>query len=324
MRSSGIAAPFTSTKGRAARGEAAVEGAGDDLLADAALAGDEDARVRGPGPPDLLAQARHRGALAEERLLLLQPLPLPRDLAGEDVPLAGEAAPLERLLERQEDPLERERLLEEVVGAALHGLDGRLHRAVPRDHEDGQVVAARADLVEDGEAVDVGEPDVEEERRGRGAARLGEPREDRRPVLELLHAVPLVAEDLRERPPDAGRVVADEHRHAPRPGALTVSSARGASRGRPFEDEAASARRILLQDDPPAVLGGDARGDGEAEAEAVRLRREGRLEDEGALLGRNPGPVVGDDDAGPPLLDGDADGDLARRRASRRRRCRRG
>ena len=45
------------------------------------------------------------------------------------------------------------------------------------------------------------------------------------------------------------------------------------------------------------MFGGDARGDGEPEAEAVLLRRVRRLEDERPLLGRDPGPVVGDDDA---------------------------
>ena len=227
MRSSGNRRAVHLDERAGGAGRSPVEAARGDLLADAALAGDEDARVRGPGPADLLAQAGHHGPLAEERLLLLQPLPLPRHLAGEDVALAGEAAPLERPFERQEDPLERERLLEEVVGAALDGLDRRLHRPVPRDHHDRQVVAAGADLVEDGEAVDVGEPDVEEERPGRSAARLGKPVEDRRPVLELLHAIPLVAEDLRERSADSRRVVADEDRRPPAGGAHGLLRARG-------------------------------------------------------------------------------------------------
>ncbi len=211
-------------------GRSPVEAACGHLLADAALAGDENARIRGAGPADLLAQAGHRGPFAEERLLLLQPLPLPRHLAGEDVALASEAASLERPLERQEDPLERERLLEEVVGAAFDRLDRRLHRPVPRDHHDRQVMASGADLVEDGKAVDVGEPDVEEEGAGRGAARLGEPAEDRRSVLELLHAIPLVAEDLGESSPDSRRVVADEHRHPPAGGAQGLLRARGVTR----------------------------------------------------------------------------------------------
>ena len=95
----------------------AVQRPRDELLARPALAGDEDARVRGARPRDLGLQARHRGALAEEDLLLRGARVAVRELAPEVVALAREARALERLLERQEDALEREGLLEEVVRA---------------------------------------------------------------------------------------------------------------------------------------------------------------------------------------------------------------
>ena len=118
---------------RARRG--AVESPRDELLARPALSRDEDARVRGARARDLGLQARHRGAFAEEDLLLGGARVAARELASQVVALAREAAAFERLLERQEDALEGERLLEEVVRAALDGPDGRLDRAVPRDHD---------------------------------------------------------------------------------------------------------------------------------------------------------------------------------------------
>src|ERR1035438_1346249 len=76
------------------------------------------------------------------------------------------------------------------------------------------------------------------------------------------------------------------------PSVMRLSFACGRSRGRPFEEEAASVRDILLHADAPRVLGGDARDDGEAEARAPRLRRVGRVEDTLPLRFGNARPVV--------------------------------
>src|ERR1019366_8019308 len=76
------------------------------------------------------------------------------------------------------------------------------------------------------------------------------------------------------------------------PSVMRRSFACGRSRGRPFEEEAASVRDILLHADAPRVLGGDARDDGEAEARAPRLRRVGRVEDTLPLRFGNARPEV--------------------------------
>ena len=210
----------------------------DELLARPALSRDEDPRVRRARAGDLGLEARHRGALAEKNLVLGVARVAARELAPEVVALAGEAAPLERLLERQEDALEGERLLEEVVRAALDGRDGRLDGPVPRDHDDGAREAARAEAVEDREAVHVRQPDVEED--GVGQARRRSVRDGVLAEADGVHRVALVAEDLAERLTDPGLVVADEDaRRAIRP-------VTRASRGRPLEEESASVGSILL------------------------------------------------------------------------------
>jgi hypothetical protein len=71
-------------------------------------------------------------------------------------------------------------------------------------------------------------------------------------------------------------------------------------RGRQDHTERSARTRHALGLDAPAVRGDDAVGDREAEAGAGPdlLRREERLEDAAEALGRDPGPVVPDGDAG--------------------------
>src|ERR1019366_6533640 len=127
---------------------------------------------------NLVEKTRHRGSGAEKRLPGRILAGTAQELVSQLVALTLETAPLEHLVERQEDALEGQGFLEKIVCAALDGLDRRVHRAVPRDHNDGRPEACRAQPVEHGEAVEIRQPDVEKDRVG---------------------AEPLLAEGTRER-----------------------------------------------------------------------------------------------------------------------------
>src|SRR5262249_53418331 len=60
--------------------------------------------------------------------------------------------------------VEIDRFEEVLVGAALHGLDGRLGRRVGGDEDDGEARVELTDAVEDVEAAHVGQADVEDDR----------------------------------------------------------------------------------------------------------------------------------------------------------------
>ena len=65
-RVSGIPAQLTVTSARSDAGALAVEGGGDELLADAALAGDEHLRVRARDAIDFFAELPHGDAAADQ------------------------------------------------------------------------------------------------------------------------------------------------------------------------------------------------------------------------------------------------------------------
>src|SRR6266545_4226964 len=74
-----------------------------------------------------------------------------------------EAGMLEGALHDEERLLERERLLDEVVGAELGRLDGGLDGAMAGDHHHGGLPPPLLDLGQRLEAVHAGHPDVEED-----------------------------------------------------------------------------------------------------------------------------------------------------------------
>ena len=115
-----------------------VERAGDHLLARPRLPAQQHAHVAGRDAPDRLVDLLHRGMAPDERAELphlLEPGPERADLLGE--PLGGEGA-----LGEEQRLVEIEGLGQVVVGALLHRLDRRLHRAV-RGHDDDLRVGAK-------------------------------------------------------------------------------------------------------------------------------------------------------------------------------------
>src|SRR5256885_9676119 len=154
-------------------------------------------RRRGGG--DLLAEPADRLAVADDLRTLDEAL-------AQGGVLAREARVLERPRDREQRLLERERLLDEVVGAELGGLHGGLDRAVPGDHHDERVGAEALDLGKRLEAVHALHPDVEEGEVGR---LVGDDPERVRTAADGGDAVALVLQDAAQGRLDRGLVVDD-------------------------------------------------------------------------------------------------------------------
>jgi hypothetical protein len=134
----------------------AVNRARDELLAGAVLAGDEHARRRGGHLGDAVLQRPQRVRLPHHLEARVDALAQPRVLLGE-------LHVLERVAQQHQDAVGVERLLEDVVGAELGRLDGRLDRRVPADHDDGRSRVVLAEQLQRLEPVHAGHLDVEED-----------------------------------------------------------------------------------------------------------------------------------------------------------------
>ncbi len=122
-----------------------VDGAGDQFLAGAALAEDEDVDVLGGDAADGLAHLLHDEAAADDAVAGL--------LGRQHRRHVHEPRRLEGPLQHVREPFQVERLGQVVEGALLHGLDGRFRGAVGRDeqHRPFRVdLAQRAEDVEPG------------------------------------------------------------------------------------------------------------------------------------------------------------------------------
>src|SRR5881628_269701 len=117
------------------------------------------APTNGRGRRDLLAQGAHHRALADDLRALAQPL-------LERLVLLLETRVIERPRHGQQGLLERQRLLDEVVGAEPGRLDRRLDGAVAGDHHDRGAGPQALHLGQRLEAVAAGHPDVEEDEVG--------------------------------------------------------------------------------------------------------------------------------------------------------------
>jgi hypothetical protein len=178
----------------------AVDGAGHELLAHPALAGDEHGRARGRGAPHRLPDLLEGAAAAHHAVAVVEDEPQPPVLLGE-------ALLAERVPRGDQDALAVGRLLDEVEGAQLHRLHRRLHRAVAGEDNDGRRAVLLLQLLQDLEPVHLGHLDVEEHEVRR--LLLGE-LEPHRPVRGEEDLVALVLEDHLEGRADGVLVVDDE------------------------------------------------------------------------------------------------------------------
>ena len=177
-----------------------VDAAGDQFLTRTVLAGDQHAAVARGGLGNETEKLPDRFAVAHDLVLLL-------DLRFEGANLLLELSAAERVRDGEQNPLERKRLFHEVRGAQAHGLHRRFDRSMARDHDHGQIGVDGLNPVEGLDAIDAGQPHVEQHqfiavrfhRLDPGLARL-----------DRIDAISLVGQDAGERGPDSGLVVNDQ------------------------------------------------------------------------------------------------------------------
>ena len=138
------AAQLTATNALDRARAAGVNRARGELLSRAGLAGDEHRPRRRGGAPDQILHLRHRAALADERVERRDRLNLPL----QQVDLARELAPIDRRSDAHQQLVAEERLLHEVDGAELHGLDRGVDRAEAGHDDEGRVHAHVAELAQ--------------------------------------------------------------------------------------------------------------------------------------------------------------------------------
>ncbi len=139
-----------------------VDGVGDQLLAGAVLALDEDVRFAGRDALDQLEELLHLLALADHVLELVAVLQLRLEL----LVLVDQRLLLDRLLELVEQALGVDRLLEKVERAGLHRLDRSRDVALPGDDDDLGFGIELLELAHQLDAVDVGQHHVGDDRVG--------------------------------------------------------------------------------------------------------------------------------------------------------------
>ena len=137
----------------------------DELLADAALAGDEHRGVGGRGAADGGHHVLQPRALADH---------LMADLDGllQHAVLVAQLPRIERVAEADEHALARERLLDEIERALFRRFDGGADRSVARHDDDRERVVDVAQPLEDLDAIHAGHLHVEQHEIGSFA--LGE------------------------------------------------------------------------------------------------------------------------------------------------------
>ena len=188
-----MAPQLTAMNGCSARGPMRVDHPRGELLAAAGLAVDEHRRLALRQAVDEPAHLHHRGGFAQQ-LVARRGLRLFRHL--------------ERLLDERAQLLQRDRLREVVERAGLERGDRVLGAAVGGDHGDRDVEPLLVDVLDDAQALAVGQPHVGEAQVERllveEADRLGDRLRSRR-------VEPHPRERELEQLEEVGLVVDDEH-----------------------------------------------------------------------------------------------------------------
>ena len=150
---------------------------------------------------DLLAQLADLVALADHHEAAI-------DVRAQCAIFRFELALTERVAHDEDRLVERERLFDEVERAHLDRADGGLDVAVARDDDDFRVDAALAQARQSRQAIDAGQPHVEQDDIHRLASDHGE---TRFPTRHRLDVVPFVAQHARKRGPHARFVINDQN-----------------------------------------------------------------------------------------------------------------
>ena len=172
---------------------------GDQFLARAALAVDQDGGVALGDPADGLVDLLHRGRVPDQPAFVLL-----ADLRAEHVHLERQATHIDRLPHQDVHLVEIEGLGDVIEGAATHGLDGVLHGRLCRHDDDRNGAPAGLDLFERLEPAHARHADVHE--RDRDVA-LADPLQGLRRVLRQRRLHPVLFQGLLQHPADAFVVI---------------------------------------------------------------------------------------------------------------------
>ncbi len=198
-----------------------VKGAGDQLLARAALAGHEHRRVAVGDARDQIEEPLHRRALAEERTEAARL----GDRAAERRDLLAELSLLHRARDDEREQLGLDGLGDEVVRAGADGPDGGVEARVGRDDDDEDVGADREDPLAKLGAVEGRHPEIGEDQ---VEVVGGDELERVPPRRARLDVEAVTAEHQREQLAHRLIIVHDEHTTTHEPTSLHVR-ARGRS-----------------------------------------------------------------------------------------------
>src|SRR6202022_3828592 len=146
------------------RSRVAVDHAGDQLLAGAALALDQDGGAGGGHAAHVLEELLHRRGGADDVVHLERPPSLHRQVVG----ALGKAANLQRPVQGYVKGLDVDGLVDVVKRSGLDGEDGGRHVVVRRDHQHRRLPPVVLQLGDEIDARRVGQPHVEHDRGGRG------------------------------------------------------------------------------------------------------------------------------------------------------------
>ena len=231
-------------EGLVARGAEIVDRARDELLAGAALAGDQHGRARRRDALDGAEHAAHHLALADQA-----PEPrLARHLVAQAHDFLFERAALEELAHLDAQRVDLEGLGHEVGGAELHRLDGGRDGARRREHQHRRRVVALGQLAQEVDAGATGHHEIEQH--GVGGT-LVEQRKSRVDVARGRH-VELVLEQHPQRLADTGLIVDDEDvRH--RRGGAYRSAARSEGAGSSIRTEVSPLAPASTASEPPCA-----------------------------------------------------------------------
>src|SRR5690606_28850907 len=133
-----------------------VDTGGDELLAGAAFAADEDRGIARRDLRDELAHATHRRGAADDLASTAEVA----DLGAQIGELGSKLAVLEGSLDESDEALGIDRLLDEIIGAVLHRLHGVLDRSHSREEDDGSAGASIGELLEQTEPIEARKVEV--------------------------------------------------------------------------------------------------------------------------------------------------------------------
>ena len=171
----------------------------DNVFAGAAFAGEQDGRIARRRLPRGFQQSHHRCAARLQQRQIVHGL-------AQSAIFRLQTLQLERALDDELDLLQRKRLGDVVVGAALHRGDGALHRRIRRHQDDEDIGMNAPRFLEQLQPVHLGHAEVGQHQ---VVARFRQHRARVRAIFRLADLMPQGVEEPYQAEPDIFFVVDD-------------------------------------------------------------------------------------------------------------------